>query len=124
MLHGPGSGFALFVFSLVFFQGMMVLDRLMSWMARCNDWYIYVFWVTYVLWAVVVNIPMIGYCIYSVNFMWQVHQMGWLTTEEYIFSEAFVHASKSVARAMGSFLGVALVDMVVIIMLDLTHISE
>mmetsp|Transcript_97923 Transcript_97923/g.178951 ORF Transcript_97923/g.178951 Transcript_97923/m.178951 type:complete len:453 (-) Transcript_97923:173-1531(-) len=124
MLHVPGSGFALFVFSLVFFQGMMVLDRLMSWMARCNDWYIYVFWVTYVLWAVVVNIPMIGYCIYSVNFMWQVHQMGWLTTEEYIFSEAFVHASKSVARAMGSFLGVALVDMVVIIMLDLTHISE
>lgn len=121
MLFVPGTGFVVFVLSLVFFQGVMVLDRCMSWMARCNDWYIYVFWVTYVLWALIVNIPMIGYCIYSVNFIWQVQRMGWMAREEYFFSEAFVHASKTGARAMGCFLGVALVDMAVIIMLDLVH---
>jgi len=119
MTYVPGLGFSLFFGSLVLFCFLMVVDRLRGWMARASNAYIYFFWSCWVVWMLLFVVPMIGYCIYSVNFMWRARQMGWLWEQDDIFSKEFVHASVTVARATGCFLLVAVADFVVIILLDL-----
>lgn len=119
MTYIPGLGFSLFFGSLVAFCVFMVVDRLRGWMARCRNSYIYCFWFIWLMWMVLLTVPMIGYCIYSVQFMWRVRQMGWLQDQDQIFSKEFVHASVTAARATGGFVLVAVVDLVVILLLDL-----
>jgi len=118
MTYIPGLGFSLFFGSLVVFCLFMVADRLRGWMVRCKNSYIYCFWFIWVLWMLLFTVPMIGYCVYSVNFLWRVREMGWLQDQDEMFSKEFVHASVSVARASGCFVVVSVVDMAVILLLD------
>lgn len=118
MTYIPGLGFALFFGSLVFFCVFMVFDRLRGWMVRCSNSYIYCFWLLWFMWMFLLTVPMIGYCAYSANFMWSVREMGWLQDQDEIFSKEFVQASVNAATATGCFIVVAVVDMVVILLLD------
>jgi len=120
MTYVPGLGFTLFFGSLVMFCGFMVLDRLYGWMAKCGNKYIYSFWMVWVLWMFVLAVPMMGYCIYSVNFMWSVASMGWLREEAQMFSPAFVLATRNLAKVTGMFVFVAVADMAMILMHDLS----
>lgn len=119
MTYVPGLAFIMFFLSLVIFTVAMVIDRVLGLMVRFGDWYIYLFWMVWLLWVALLVVPMIGYCIYSANFMWEISRLGWLQDEAHMFSEEFVEASVSASFATACFMGIALIDLVVILILDL-----
>lgn len=119
MAYFPSGGFKLFFYSLVVFCAVIVIDRIQGFMARCGNWYIYTFWIIWFSWMVSMAVPMIGYCVYSMNFLWRVYKMGWLQDEAQMFSSKFVSASVSAAHATACFVLVAVADLLVILLLDI-----
>jgi len=117
MSYIPGIGFVMFFVSFVFFTVGMVVDRVRQTMLNSSDSYIYFFWICWVIWLFVVAIPMLGYCIYVMQFAMEVIQDQWVYKEP--FSADFVHASKVVCHSAGLFTGVAIVELLIILKLDL-----
>jgi hypothetical protein len=114
----PGVGFSMFGLTLVVFCIFMVVDRLKGYMAKCGDRYVYCFWFLWALWMIFLTVPMIGYCVYSVNFMWRISEISWLRDEDELFSNEFQNAMKNLARATGCFLAISFVDFLAILTLD------
>merc|ERR1711971_414685 len=115
----PGIAFGLFCCTLVCFCICIFIDRVMGLINRCGDWYIYTIWTLWLVWMIVLAVPMIGYCVYSCNFMWTVLQKDWLQEEGFLFSPEFEHASVLAARIAACFVGVAIVEIFVLLMLDI-----
>lgn len=114
----PGFGIFLYGLTLVCFVIYTVIDRFNGYMLKCGHKYIYVFWTFWFFWTVLLTIPMIGYCCYSLNFMFRVTEMHWVQEEADLFSPEFAKNSIAIAKATGGFLVVALVDFLSLLALD------
>lgn len=116
----PGFGLFLYGLTLLLFCVYCVIDRWKGYMVRCGNRYIYSFWAFWLLWTVFLTVPMIGYCVYSVNFMFRVTEMHWVQkAEDEIFSLEFASASINLAKATGIFVAVAFLDALTLLGLDL-----
>jgi len=112
----PTVGFKLFFISMVMLTIIMVIDRVCGIM-QAHDWYIYLFWITWTIWMLVVTVPMMGYCMCNLNFVWKASIDGWIDSER-IFSDDFVAASVTAARCSCAFILIAVIDMIVVLLID------
>lgn len=117
MSYIPGIGFVIFFGSFVCFTIGMVVDRIRQTMLNSSACYIYCFWIWWVIWMFAVCVPMLGYSVYVMQFVWQVVKGHWLHKEP--FSEEFVHAARIVCHAAGGFTAIAVLELGIILKLDL-----
>lgn len=111
----PLLGFEIFIFSLGVVAAYMLIDRLCGLMTRCSNRYIWMFWIVYCVWLFLVATPMIGYCIYSLDFA--LKSEHWLTDEDLtnMYSKEFRDAAAKVLNCVGAFAIVGILDVVVIV---------
>merc|ERR1711865_1170094 len=112
----PTSGLFIAGFCLMCAITFMVVDRVMGLMLRLGDWYIMGFWACATLGFIIVYIPMIGYSVYSVNYLFSVR--SWLMKET-IFTPEFVEAASQAAWVSSVFILIAILDAIAILVIDL-----
>lgn len=117
MSYVPGMGFIVFFMSFGAFTMCMVLDRVKKILFNSKDRWIWCFWLSWALWMGMVCAPMIGYCVYVVQFVHQVMAGDWVRREP--FSSDFVNASRIVCHAAWWFVVVAIAELFIILKLDL-----
>lgn len=116
MSYIPGLGFVMFFGSFVIFTVGMVVDRVKQVMLNAGNGYIITFWFGWVSWMFLICVPMMGYCVYVMQFVFEVIQGHWIQTEP--FSQEFVQASRHVCHACGWFSIIAFVELLVVLKMD------
>lgn len=117
MAYIPGLGFIVFFSSFGVFTVCMVLDRVKKILLNARDMWIHCFWLAWGVWVFMICAPMIGYCVYVVQFVFQVMDGHWVRKEP--FSADFVNSSRIVCHAAGLFIAVGIAELVIVLKLDL-----
>lgn len=117
MSYIPGIGFVAFFISFFAFVIVMVMDRMKGWFLNATNRFIYFFWFCWTFWNLMVAVPMIGYSVYVAQFVIQALAGGYIRDEP--FSPEFVNASRTVCKAVGVFVGINLVELLIILRLDI-----
>lgn len=117
MSYVPGVSFVAFFGSFVVFTIGMVCDRVKQIMLNSSNCYIICFWICWVMWMLWITVPMLGYCMYVLQYAYEVQRGHWIEKEP--FSEEFVKASETVIKAVGGFTGIAVIELYTILKLDL-----
>mmetsp|Transcript_6903 Transcript_6903/g.12214 ORF Transcript_6903/g.12214 Transcript_6903/m.12214 type:complete len:464 (-) Transcript_6903:155-1546(-) len=114
----PSMGFWIYFVSQLIFTVWMVLDRVQGWMVKHGDWYIYVFWGGIIFYTLTITLPMLGYCFFSLDFVLAVYRGQWIGSAG-IFSQKFKKVANQAMSCAFGFMGLAVLDVVVIIAMDL-----
>lgn len=115
----PMLGLALSFVALMMMVILLVTDRIRGWMVNAQgNRYLFKFWTFVVIMFGAFFVPMIGYSMASVHFMWTVKWNGWLAEEE-IFSPLFVYYANRATYCALAFMAIAVVDIAVIFAIDL-----
>jgi len=112
----PTSGLFIACFFLMCMAGFAVVDRIMGLLLKLGDGYVWLFWFVIMLAFSFVFVPMIGYSVYSVNYLFSVR--SWLIKET-IFTPEFVKAASTAAWVSVVFLGISILDAIAILAIDL-----
>jgi len=114
----PGMGFVLFFGSMVCFQAFMLVDRFRGCFQRYGDSLVCFFWSSWIIWMIVVAIPMVGYMCCSMQFIWSVREFHWLQ-EEALFSPHYIQRSLWATRATDAFGVMAFAEIVLMVLRDM-----
>jgi len=119
MTYVPKAGLMVFFVTMMIMTVYMVCDRVGGWLLTGSKKYFCWFWTSYILWCVVVAVPMVAYTIYSMNFNLTVASNGWMAEESALFSKEFTEAVTTARWTSYAFVLTALVDITAIVMHDL-----
>merc|ERR1712232_802463 len=75
-----------------------LLDRCFGFLLRCSEKGVYIFWIFWGIWMAIVTVPMLGYSIFSLQYLYEVYNSGWLDELNYLSPE-FVSAAKQATFA-------------------------
>jgi hypothetical protein len=118
LAHIPAVGFSLFFITLVFMTLFITIDRVLGVMDYLSNWYVYLFWTFYLIWFALLAVPMLGSCVYSLQFLVEIQKNGLLLNGLSNFSEDYQWAATIAVSASAGFLFTATFDVVVMIMSD------
>jgi len=118
MSYIPGLSFMIFFGTLLALSFANLVDRLMGFSVEASDLSLWLFWILMGVWVALVTIPMMGTAVYSVQFLLEVRFSGVLYKEA-MFSKRFEEAAHSATSACMCFLGLAIIDWLVLLRLDL-----
>lgn len=122
MSYIPGLGFVIFFISFVIISVYMVLDRWLQWMLKADNIYIWTFWAIWCVWMLLVTVPMLGYSVYVIQFVWEIKTGHMLRTEP--FSVEFVDASHKVCDGALKLTVIAVLELLLILKLDWEEASS
>mmetsp|Transcript_72717 Transcript_72717/g.137429 ORF Transcript_72717/g.137429 Transcript_72717/m.137429 type:complete len:620 (-) Transcript_72717:127-1986(-) len=117
MTFTPGTGFAAFFGFSVIMTCYITVDRIMGWMLKCGDGYIYLFWSIWIIGSLLVVVPMVGYLFYMGQFVWELTWRHMIRTEP--FSLVFVENARWCMRYCWIFIGLSIADALLILKIDL-----
>jgi len=114
MSYIPSCGLCIFLGSCTMIGVGNILDRCYGVMLRCTNRGIICFWILYILWMIMVTMPMVGYFLFSLQYVGEVVNGGWIRNST-VFSEAYILAAHKAMGAMMMFLMLAVVDVFVLV---------
>eukprot|EP00927_Polykrikos_kofoidii_P054339 TRINITY_DN48767_c0_g1_i1.p1 TRINITY_DN48767_c0_g1~~TRINITY_DN48767_c0_g1_i1.p1 ORF type:complete len:426 (+),score=30.95 TRINITY_DN48767_c0_g1_i1:138-1415(+) len=115
----PGTGIIIFLAGIGLVSSLTVLDRVFGFMLRqVNNRALITFWVVYSIYMALVTIPMIGYCLFSFNYLYSVNLNGWLQAGGFL-TEQFVTTARHATVVCVLNVLVGIMDFVLMIRIDL-----
>jgi len=117
MSYIPGIGFVAFFGSFAIFTVGMVCDRVKQVLLHSRDRAIFCFWFIWVVWMGLVAVPMIGYCVYILQFVMEVKSQDWMQKQP--FSPEFQNVSVKVCNAVYMFTTIGIIELLIILKMDL-----
>mmetsp|Transcript_85744 Transcript_85744/g.239759 ORF Transcript_85744/g.239759 Transcript_85744/m.239759 type:complete len:683 (-) Transcript_85744:163-2211(-) len=120
----PGIGLIMVFVSITAVSILSVVDRCCGLMMSCSSRGVVVFWATFILWAMLLTIPMLGYAVFSIQYMIEVLDSGLIEASAGVMSEQFKTAALSSLGICTGFIVVAILDIIIIIRLDMERLGH
>eukprot|EP00927_Polykrikos_kofoidii_P083516 TRINITY_DN856_c0_g4_i1.p1 TRINITY_DN856_c0_g4~~TRINITY_DN856_c0_g4_i1.p1 ORF type:complete len:472 (-),score=44.40 TRINITY_DN856_c0_g4_i1:31-1302(-) len=120
----PGAGIVIFLIGVTVLSTLTIVDRLFGIMLRhCSDRHLIVFWILYSVYMLLVTFPMMGYCVFSLNYLYTVNVHGWLHVGG-VLTDRFVSAAQKASTICLFSFVVGLMDVALMIRIDMDQHSK
>lgn len=83
----PEVGLVVFFASLMFISVASVCDRCTGFLLRRTDKEVCLFWLLWALWMAIITVPMLGFSVFGMHFLFEVYRAGWLDEMDYLSPE-------------------------------------